>query len=110
MIILMLLASIAHGAQSTVHPCAQAAAVYSEILPQVRDISITRQGDGCILVYEPKDGETIAFTARDAARRALLDELAAIEAKDDAGTALTAAEQRRFRKLILKLNGWNRRP
>jgi hypothetical protein len=37
------------------------------------------------------------------ALQALEDELAALEAKDDAGVNLTAAEQRRFRKLLLRL-------
>jgi hypothetical protein len=50
----------------------------------------------------------VVFDAK-AARQAMLDELAAIEVKLDAGTE-TAAERRRFMKLLLKLNGWARRP
>ena len=42
-------------------------------------------------------------------RAAILDELAAIEERIDSGTE-TAADRRRFMKIILKLNGWTRRP
>lgn len=106
---LLLLAFVAHGAQSAPMPCSQAASVYAEILPQVDSISVERRGDDCAITYEPKAGVTVDFARRDALRRALLDELAAIEVKVDANTA-TLAELRRAVKIMLKLNGFARRP
>lgn len=106
---LLLLASIAHGAQSAPMPCRQAETVYAEILPQVNSVSVEKLGDDCAVTYEPKVGVTLDFARRDAQRKALLDELATIEAAIDADTE-TAAQRRRFMKILLKLNGWARRP
>lgn len=100
------------SALSTKQPKEQLVAVVQEIkISGATDIvSDCRSGnDFCTISWVPKPGKAAAFTDHMATRTALLDELAAIEVKIDAGTA-TLAELRRAIKLILKLNALNRRP
>lgn len=106
--IILFLTTLAHGAETT-QPCDRAAVVYDEIKPQAKTIQYVRDGDTCKITWTPKDGVTVTFTNYASRRQAILDELAAIEAKLDDGTA-TVADVRRAVKLILRLGRWDQRP
>jgi pectin methylesterase-like acyl-CoA thioesterase len=76
--------------------------------------SIYRDTDGIVIdvpAAESRDPRPVvlALQTRAAQRQAMLDELETIEAAIDAGTE-TAAQRRRFMKILLKLSGWSRRP
>lgn len=107
---LLLLASTASGL-STIQPKNQAPSVVKEIkVSGATDIvsDCKSVDDFCTISWVPKPGKKATFTDHMAARIAIRDELAAIEVKIDEDTA-TIGELRRAIKLILKLNGLNRR-
>lgn len=86
--------------------------------------TLTRQGfvinklyrENASLVIDLPAGEgrdpaavVLAMPTRAAQRQAMLEELETIEAAIDAGNE-TAVQRRRFMKIILRLNGWAKRP
>lgn len=115
--IILLLALAAH-ADSTIQPREKVRSVADEIAPSVKpgtgisrdcESKVYAEVDECLLSWTPAPGKTPTFTDWRGQRQVLLDELDVIETALDAGTE-TAAQRRRFMKIILKLNGWNRRP
>lgn len=111
MSILLLAVALSAAAETTVQPKSKVAQVIAELLPNATSVSsfCQRDSDTCRIEWTNKPGKTASFTDHAANRQTMLDELAAIEDAIDAG-AVTEAQRRRFMKLILKLNGWNRRP
>lgn len=101
---MILLAAQVASAESTMQPRAHVQEVSDEICVfAAGDIAISCDADDCLMTWTPKPGRVAVFTDWNAPGKNILDELAAIEAKDDAGITLTAAEQRRFRKIVKKL-------
>jgi len=83
----------------TVQSCADA----QEIADKIKDDAWTSfGGDGktCTLTYIPKPGRTVTFTDKKTQRGALIVELTALDDKLDSTGTLTAAEQRRYMKLL----------
>lgn len=103
--ILMLAALIAPTAKAdtTTQSEGDAPSVIAQIIPQAVDGRVSSECilGNCVLVWTPQAGPAV-FTDKKAVRQALVAELAGLEDKLDAGT-ITAAEQRRALKIILKL-------
>lgn len=102
--LLVLLAQLA-AASETTQPCSHA----FDILRQIR----VTDSKAVLTQMAPPDQCKITWTKGTPSftdYAAIKDELAALEAKDDAGKALTAAEERRWRKIILKMFSLARRP
>lgn len=102
MLALILLSSVA-SAVTTTQSKEDSARIMADLEGKTISARMKCEGDDCLIDYTLKAGENYALIDRRGITAALLAELAVIEGKDDAGTPLTAAEQRRWRKIVMKL-------